>query len=110
VTLTLGDTPVTYAHGPQRATQITWPGTNGMSNARLTFDPAPAASTGVLESKGPWALFRLFDQGSLEQSGSDRYLLRFQKGERQASFEIRAGSVQNPFARSLLKGFQCPKL
>ena len=48
---------------------------------------------------------------ALEQSGSaERYTLSFQNGDRQASFEIRAGSVQNPFAPGLLKNFQCPKL
>ena len=111
VTLALGDTTVTYAFGPERATQVTWPGTNGMSNARLVFDPPPSAGTGALQDTGPWAMFRLFEQGRLQQSGaSDRYTLTFQSGERQASFEIRAGSVQNPFAPGLLRSFQCPKL
>ena len=66
---------------------------------------------GVFQASGPWALFRLFEQGNLQQAGSaERYTLTFQSGERQASFEIRAGSVQNPFAPGLLKNFQCPRL
>ncbi|HKM74147.1 MAG TPA: type VI secretion IcmF C-terminal domain-containing protein, partial [Stellaceae bacterium] len=111
VTLALGDTTVTYAFGPERATQVTWPGPSGMSSARLVFDPPPSAGTVALQDTGPWAMFRLFEQGRLQQSGaSDRYTLTFQSGERQASFEIRAGSVQNPFAPGLLRSFQCPKL
>ena len=111
VTLDFGGTTVTYAFGPPRATQITWPGQTGMSSVRLVFDPAPSTGTGAFTASGPWALFRLFEQGRLQQSGSaERYTLTFQSGDRQASFEIRAGSVQNPFAPGLLKNFQCPKL
>ena len=53
VTLDLGDATVTYAFGPPRSTQITWPGPNGMSNARLVFDPP--ASTGECAA-GHWSL------------------------------------------------------
>ncbi len=111
VTLDLGGTVISYAHGPPRTTQITWPGTGGMSNARLVFDPPPAGGTGVLQASGPWALFRLFDQGSLQRAGSaERYTLSFRLGDRQASFEIRAGSVLNPFAPGILRDFRCPNL
>jgi type VI secretion system protein ImpL len=111
ITLELGGTTISYAHGPPRATEIVWPGPNGTQNARLVFDPPPAGGTGVLSATGPWALFRLFGEGSLTRSGSaERYTLTFQLGERQASFEILAGSVLNPFAPGLLSGFQCPQL
>jgi type VI secretion system protein ImpL len=112
VTLDLGGTTVTYAFGPPRSTQVTWPGPNGMSSARLVFEPPTSSGTGVLQATGPWALFKLFEQGRLQQqSGStDLYSLTFATGGHQATFEIRAGSVQNPFAPGLLKGFQCPKL
>jgi type VI secretion system protein ImpL len=112
VTLDLGGTPITYAHGPSRATQVTWPGQTGMSSVRLVFDPAPTVGTRVLQASGPWALFRLFEQGRLQQSDSpEQYTLTFQSGDgHQASFEIRAGSVQNPFTPGLLRNFQCPKM
>ncbi|HVC60414.1 MAG TPA: type VI secretion system membrane subunit TssM [Acetobacteraceae bacterium] len=110
VTLELGGQTITYAHGPQRATSVTWPGANGMGSARLVFEPAPTGG-GVLQATGPWALFRLFDQGSLQEAGSsDRYTLTFHVGNREASFEIRAGSVLNPFAPGMLHDFKCPGL
>ena len=110
-TLDLGGTTVEYAHGPPRATQVTWPGSGGMATVRLVFEPAPKTGTGALQSSGPWALFHLFDQGSLHQEDSpERYRLTFQLGERQVSYEIRAGSVLNPFAANALRGFQCPNL
>ena len=111
VTLDLGGTTLTYANGPVRATQITWPGTNGMGSARLVFDPAPTSGAGSLLASGPWSLFRLFDQSNLARAGSgDRYNLTFHLGERQAVFELRAGSVLNPFASSVLRDFRCPNL
>jgi type VI secretion system protein ImpL len=111
VTLELGATTVTYSHGTARATQITWPGSGGMGSARLTFDPAPTAGGGALQASGPWALFRLFDQGNLQRAGSaERYQLTFHLGDRQAAFELRAGSVLNPFAAGILKDFRCPNL
>jgi type VI secretion system protein ImpL len=90
---------------------VTWPGPNRMNSVRLVFDPAPSSGPTVLQATGPWALFRLIAQGSLQQSGSpDRYTLSFALGDRHASFELRAGSVQNPFAPGVLKDFQCPAL
>jgi type VI secretion system protein ImpL len=110
VTLDIGAMAVTYAHGPTRATQITWPGQAATSTVRLVFDPRPSSSPGVFQASGAWALFRLFEQGTLKRSEwADRYELTFASGDRRASFEIRAGSVINPFQPGLLTGFQCPK-
>ncbi len=109
VSLEFDGTSVTYAHGPARSTQITWPGPNGMTNVRLVFNPPPRGGTGVLSESGPWAMFRLFGRGSLQQAGSpERYLLTFSLGDRSAAFEIRAGSVMNPFAPGVLQDFRCP--
>jgi type VI secretion system protein ImpL len=109
VTLDLGGTSVVYAHGPVRPTQITWPGPNGMTNVRLTFDPPPSTGTPALNASGPWALFRLFGMGSLAQAGGpELYRLTFRLGDREAVFDIRAGSVFNPFAPGVLQAFRCP--
>ena len=111
VSIDLDGLVISYAQGPQRATSVTWPGPNRMNSARLVFDPPPASGPPVLSATGPWALFRLFDQGRLAQAGSsDRYTLSFRLGDREASFEIRAGSVLNPFAPGMLRDFRCPSL
>lgn len=111
VNLEFDGTTVTYAHGPARSTQITWPGPNGMTNVRLVFNPPPSGGTGVISETGPWAMFRLFGRGTLQQAGSpERYLLTFSLGERRAAFEIRAGSVMNPFAPGVLQDFRCPSV
>ena len=111
VSLDLGGTVITYAQGPLRSTQIAWPGANRMDNVRLVFTPPPSTGTGVIQASGPWALFRLFDQGTLVQGAtSETFTLTFKQGERQAVFTLRAGSVLNPFSPSILRNFRCPGL
>ncbi len=111
VTLELDGLSVVYAHGPIRSTSVTWPGQNRITSARLVFDPPPSSGQPVLQATGPWALFRLFSLGTLQQSdAADRYTLNFTVGDRRATFELRAGSVLNPFAPGVLRGFQCPAL
>jgi type VI secretion system protein ImpL len=107
VTLTLGATDITYAHGPLHQTALVWPGDQGMDSVRLSFDPPGE----VIEAQGPWALFRLFDKGALTRGASpELYDLSFTAGPRQATFSIRAGSVLNPFAPGVLQGFRCPSM
>jgi len=111
VSLEFDGTSVTYAHGPSRSTQITWPGPNRIQNVRLVFDPPPPGGTGVLAETGPWAMFRLFGRGTLRQADSpERYTLTFTLGNREATFEIRAASVLNPFAPGVLQDFRCPSV
>lgn len=111
VTLDLDGVSVTYAHGPPRPTAITWPGQTGMRNLRLVFDPPPLGGGGVLQAQGPWALFRLFQQGQVRPTGSrEVFTISFAVGERTATFQLRAGSVFNPFALRELSEFRCPSL
>ncbi len=109
VTLSLGATTVSYAHGPPQSTAVTWPGPNGMDRVRLAFDPAPHGTSGVLQATGPWALFRLFGQGILRQEGApERFTLTFELGGRKVQYAIRAASVFNPFSPGVLQAFRCP--
>ena len=79
--------------------------------AVLEPDKSPDAMVGVLAQTGPWAMFRLFGQGTLQQAGSpERYTLSFSLGGRSATFELRAASVMNPFAPGVLQDFRCPSV
>lgn len=107
-TLDFDGAGVVAGHTPPRTTQVTWPGANQMQNVQLTFDP-PLDGGGTLAESGPWAMFRLFGRGRLQPMGSaDRYRLSFRSGTREAVFELRAGSVQNPFTPGALQRFRCP--
>ncbi|MCF3948494.1 type VI secretion system membrane subunit TssM [Acidiphilium sp. AL] len=111
VTLQLGRVTITYAHGPTVPTSVTWPGADGMQTARLIITPAAGGTPVTLQASGPWAVFRLFNQGSLTEGGSSaRYTLTFDQGGQSAAFTIEAGSIFNPFAPGALTGFRCPSL
>jgi type VI secretion system protein ImpL len=108
VTLDLGGSSLTYAHGPSRAVAVNWPAQGG-SEARLAFDPPTPG--GAIQASGPWALFHLIAQGTLQPNGApDRFTLVFQHGDRRAVFAIRATSVLNPFSNTALQDFRCPAL
>jgi type VI secretion system protein ImpL len=111
VTLDLNGIAIVDVHGPARATQVVWPGPQGMGTVRLVFDPPPSSGPPVIQTTGPWALFRMFNQGKLEQqAGAEIYQLSFHFGDRQAVFQIRAGSVNNPFSPGVLQSFACPQI
>jgi len=111
VSLELDGTSIVYSRGPSRSTQIVWPGPNRIQNVRLVFDPPPAGGTGVLAENSPWGMFRLFGRGVLTPAGSrESYTLSFSLGNRQATFELRAASVLNPFTPGILQDFRCPSV
>ena len=105
VLLLLDGQVVTYSHGPQVPVQMQWPGT-GPKQVRLSFQPQSPNSTIVKD--GPWAFFRLIDEGQLAAMGPERFQITFNVGGHSATFEIRAGSVLNPFSLKELHRFRCP--
>jgi type VI secretion system protein ImpL len=108
--LELGAISVSYAHGPQVPTMVTWPGADGMQTARLIITQA-GGNPAEIDAAGPWALFHLFSQGSLSENGSsDQYTLTFNIGGHRVSYSIGANSVLNPFAPGMLTDFRCPSL
>jgi type VI secretion system protein ImpL len=96
---------VTYAHGPQVPVQMQWPGT-GPRQARLSFQPQGPDTSIVMD--GAWAFFRLIDRGVPASMDRDRFQVTFTAGSHSATFEIRAGSVFNPFTLPELHKFRCP--
>jgi type VI secretion system protein ImpL len=110
-TLDLDGTTIVSIHGPPRATQINWPGPNRTQTVRLVFDPPPAGGPSAVTDTGPWAMFRMFGRARMKPGDSpEKYVLTFQLGDREAVFEIRAGSVLNPFAVGVLQDFRCPSV
>jgi len=108
-TLDFGGTTVVASRAPPHTTQIVWPGANHMETVKLTFDPPPSGGGGTLQANGPWAMFRLLNQGHPKDTGTgDKYTLTFQAGDRRAVFELRAGSTVNAFAPGVLTSFRCP--
>jgi type VI secretion system protein ImpL len=97
---------ISYAHGPLRPEKFSWPG-ESPRGAAVTFEER----TGVPQSiatTGPWAWFRLVEQGRPRQISAERYELTFEKAGRSTTVTLDASSVRNPFGRlNVLRQFRC---
>ena len=87
------------------------PGT-GMDSARAGVRSAAVRRTArAVGERALGVVPPVRSRARCKQAGSsDRYTLTFHVGDREASFEIRAGSVLNPFAPGMLHDFRCPGL
>nr|WP_281354697.1 type VI secretion system membrane subunit TssM [Roseospira navarrensis] len=107
VVLEIDGQQVNYAHGPVLTSRLTWPGTG--SQTRVSFQSNAPGLPSISGFAGPWAFFRLLDQGQRLDGGTgDRFRVQWSTGGLSAIFEIRAGSVMNPFNLRELKAFRCP--
>jgi type VI secretion system protein ImpL len=96
-----------YAHGPIQPQGMGWPGAGG--RVRVAFQPAQSGVDNSVSREGPWAFFRLLDAAHIQRSNlTDRFNVTFTAGGRYATFELRAGSVLNPFSLPALRSFRCP--
>jgi type VI secretion system protein ImpL len=99
---------IQYRHGPPRSTRLTWPGPRTDLGVRLTFLTLDGHE--ILQvADGPWAWLRILDKAYVQSTGlRDRFMVTFHQDGFQARFELRAGSVDNPFQLAELKHFRCP--
>ncbi|MBO9647896.1 MAG: type VI secretion system membrane subunit TssM [Variovorax sp.] len=98
-----------YVHGPVQAFPVAWPGPRGGSTAELTANPRISGATSTVRTQGPWALFRLLDEGRIVGTATPaRVSVEFQFDGRKALLDINTGSQPNPLNSDLLRGFRCP--
>lgn len=97
-----------YAHGPQVASTVQWPGERGSNQVVLGISPQQGRSG--LSATGPWALHRLLDMAADVRQGSspEITIARFDLDGRHFSLELRAYSSSSPFNLAELKAFACP--
>ncbi|THJ31068.1 type VI secretion system membrane subunit TssM [Lampropedia aestuarii] len=109
MTLDVDGQIVRYQHGPNVSHTVSWPGTRGSNQVRLSFEPPlPQGASGVV-TEGAWALHRLFDQAQILPGASpERFTAELDVGGRKVRFEITASSIKNPFRLQELTGFVCP--
>lgn len=97
-----------YAHGPQQVHRVQWPSPRGGNAIRLT-QHNPRDGERIQAWDGPWALFRLFDEGDLRNTtGPERFVLSLQLHGRPVQLEVVAASVRNPFRLREVASFSCP--
>jgi type VI secretion system protein ImpL len=108
-TLDVDGKVVRYAHGPQVAVKVQFPGSSGRNQVRLSLSPPSKSGSSGMTFDGPWALFRMFDEVKIEETNQDeRFVASINLEGRRAVFEILASSVKNPFRLPELKQFHCP--
>jgi len=101
---------VKYAHGPVVPMAVQWPGPKGSNQVRLELSPPSASGPSGATTDGPWALFRLLDDGQLEAGDApEKFFVTFQVGARRARFEVTTNSVQHPIRLKELREFNCPE-
>ncbi len=98
-----------YVHGPVQPLSIRWPGPRGGVTAELTAQPRVSAATSTLLLQGPWAVFRLIDEGRIVgTANAGRSSVAYVFDGRRAMVELGTGSEPNPLNSDLLTGFRCP--
>jgi len=105
----LGEQRVVYQHGPTRLTSMVWPPTGGFDRARFSIRASNSGNSASITADGPWAWFRLIDKGSIHGSSTrDRFRVTFEAQGLKATYELRAGSIINPFTSQELRLMSCP--
>ncbi len=98
---------VVFTHGPKHWYALVWPNTLTKSAsetvAKLSMTGGKAQST--ITTHGPWALFRMFDQGTLTPISGDRLSLTFNPKGVPMRYEINVPGEINPFTTTLLRQF-----
>jgi type VI secretion system protein ImpL len=94
-------------HGIDQPKDFDWPGNTAGGTASVKLLPEALGSKSSVAFDGPWALFQLLNYGGLSQSG-DKLSVRFVIGGREVSYQIKVGSLENPFALPALRNFNCP--
>lgn len=84
-----------------------WPGAVGLASVAVA-PQSPSAENGFVR-EGPWAWFRLLNAAEIRRTNdTSRSRFIFNIGGRIAQFQLRVGSVLNPFALPALSKFKCP--
>jgi type VI secretion system protein ImpL len=107
VTLDVEGQQLVYDHRAARATSMMWPGPSG-GRVEVAMTPEISGAENRVVQTGVWGLFRLIRRNAA-LAKDDTVGVNFSIGSRQASFNIQASSVLNPFSMRALNEFRCPR-
>ena len=98
-----------YSHGPPISTSFQWPGPHPDMGVAITVMTSDHQSSSSRE-QGPWGFFKLLNKADIERTSlPDLFIVTFRLNGLTARYELRAGSVYNPFTLTELKKFRCPE-
>ncbi len=89
---------LSYWHGPVQGAAFTWPAGGGQAYMELTDLNGIATKT---DTRGEWALFRLFQGGSIKRQDGNTCLIEVQRNGKWAQFLIQFRNKANPFDPSV---------
>ena len=110
VTLNLDGQQLIFFNSAPQATKMSWPGTNGTNQISLSFAPLDGSTEVMTTVNGPWAWLRMIRKGKLAATDlPELFHLTLDLGGFSVSFDLTAGSVENPFNLKMFSGFKCPE-
>lgn len=105
--LELAGQTLRYSHGSSAPRRIDWSAQNSNLSVKLSMR-AVDGRTEVLRFDGPWALFRFFDAGRVDDGGPDRKETTYQTGLGSVRLNWQAVTSPSPVWSDLLRSFRCP--
>lgn len=102
---------LTYSHGPREGAELIWPNTlRDSAVSKVTLVPTKSnLSPRSINLKGPWAFFRLLEQGNVMSASKTSVDYRFVVDGGDMIYRINAESDANPFTERLFKSFKLSK-
>jgi type VI secretion system protein ImpL len=91
--------------GGSAPASFNWPEEGNSNAVNLSLSPEIPGRDFEVDFKGPWALMRLLDTGTISR---DKLQARFVIGGRDVAYTIEVGARQNPFLLESLREFTCP--
>ncbi len=105
VDLILGNQHLSYRHGPQIVSTISWPPPFNQQNATISITDF-AGNQYTRSANGPWSLFKLLGYGLLKATANNgTYLLNYRFKGLNASYRITGTAFLGAFDLRLLQGF-----
>lgn len=105
VTLESSGKTVSYWHGPVQGASFTWPSGGGTSSLELVDLNGISQKS---EARGEWALFRLFQKGSIKRQEGNTCLIEVHRNGKWAQLLIQFRNRANPFDPSVCS-FRLPE-
>ena len=114
-TMDIGDSRLTYNHGPKFWASLVWSGEDEDKRIRLVFEGLNGASVEQTYT-GPWAWFHLIDASTIEKtSRSNVFNITFNVGDDSGSagrsivYQGKTESINNLFSNDALTKFKAPE-
>jgi type VI secretion system protein ImpL len=107
--LDLDGVQLVYSHGAVKGQEFTWPGQNGSSQITLSLVPLDGSGEALVSETGTWAWLRMLDRAKVARADNGAFDVRFALGNQYIALKLQALSIENPYDKTMFKGFKCPE-